>query len=185
MKKLLAGLILGGCYVSAQAGVVYLKPNLEQSSYAIGEMVTLDLMFDFSDNPSIGGGVDVYFDPSGLEFKSWTAEALGDSNFRRAPDVLSGKLNGIAFGNFAGLPGKAKVGALTFETLQSGSWEIELGENEAPAGGFYAASSFSLLPVQFNDHTVTVNAVPIPAAAWLFGSTLLGWFFRSPAQRKA
>lgn len=175
MNKLVAGLIIGGFSVSAQAALVYLEPVSAQSSYAIGDLVALDLKIDFSDKASIGGGVDVFFDPNGLEFTSWTDEALGDPGFRRNPDVLSGELNGIAFGNFAGLPATAKVGTVVFKVLQAGEWEVNLETNDRPAGPFYSATDSSLLPVQFNDITVSVNAVPAPAAAWLFGSALLGF----------
>lgn len=175
MNKLLTGLILGGFSLSAQAALVYLEPVSAQSSYVIGDLVALDLKIDFSDKASIGGGVDVFFDPTGLAFTNWTPEALGDPSFRRSPDVQSDKLNGIAFGNFAGLPATAKVGTLEFRVLKAGEWEVDLEANNAPAGPFYSATDFSLLPVQFNDITVSVNAVPVPAVAWLFGSALLGF----------
>ena len=37
----------------------------------------------------IGGGVDLFYDLSGLKFKRWTAEPLGDLAFRRPPDDCS------------------------------------------------------------------------------------------------
>ena len=175
MNKLIAGLILSGFSVSAQAAVVHMDPLSVQPSYAIGEVVAMDLMIDFTGTPTIGGGVDVFFDPSGLEFKSWTAELLGDATFKRNPDVLSGELNGIAFGDFAGLPVTAKVGTVEFKVLQLGSWLVDLEANDAPAGPFYSATDFSLLSVQYADTTVIVNAVPIPSAVWLFGSALLAF----------
>lgn len=175
MNKLLAGMIIGGFSVSAQAALVYLEPVSASSSYAIGDLVALDLKIDFSDKASMGGGVDVFFDQNGLEFTSWTPEALGDADFRRSPDAQPGKLNGIAFGNSGGLPATAKVGTLEFRILKSGVWNVDLEANERPAGPFFAASDGSLLPVQFNDLTLSVNAVPVPAAAWLFGSALLGF----------
>lgn len=180
MNKLLAGLIIGGFSMSAQAALVYLEPLSAQPSYEIGEIVALDLKIDFTGTPTIGGGVDVFFDTAGLEFNSWSASALGDASFKRAPDVLPGQLNGIAFGDFAGLPQIATVGTLEFKVLQTGSWLIDLEANDAPAGPFYSATTFSQLPVTFNDTTVNAaSVVPVPGAVWLFGSALLALFSSS------
>ena len=156
MNKVIAGLIMGCFSVSAQAALVYLQPVSPEPSYAIGDLVALDLNIDFSDKVSIGGGVDVFFDPNGLEFQTWIPELLGDAGFRRSPDVLAGELNGIAFGDFAGLPTTAKVGTVEFKVLQAGEWEVDLEANNEPAGPFYSATDFSLIPVQFNDITVSV-----------------------------
>jgi hypothetical protein len=175
MNKLLAGIIIGGFSMSAQAALVYMEPLAAKPSYEIGETVALDLKIDFTGNPSIGGGVDVFFDTAGLAFQSWTAAALGDTNFRRAPDVQAGELNGIAFGDFAGLPQTAKVGTLEFKLLQTGSWLIDLEANDAPAGPFYSSTTFNQIAVTFNDTTINAaSIVPVPGAFWLFGSALLG-----------
>lgn len=174
MNKLLAGLIIGGFSLSAQASLVFLEPISAKPSYEIGEMVALDLKIDFSGTPTIGGGVDIFFNATGLEFKTWTAAALGDASFRRAPDVLAGELNGIAFGDFAGLPQTAKVGTLEFKVLQTGSWLIDLEANNAPAGPFYSSTTFGLIPVTFNDTTIhAASVVPVPGAVWFFSSALL------------
>lgn len=176
MNKLLAGLVIGGFAVSAQAEIVYLEPATAQPSYQLGETIALDLKIDFTGNPSIGGGVDIFYDTAGLAFQTWTAAPLGDANFRRAPDVQTGELNGIAFGDFAGLPQTATVGTLTFKVLQIGQWLIDLEANDAPAGPFYSATTFNQMPVTFNDITIqATSAVPVPGAVWLFGSALLGW----------
>ncbi len=176
MNKFRAGLIISCFSVSAQADLVFLEPLSAQPTYRIGEVVALDLKIDFTDGPTIGGGVDLFFDPSGLKFKSWTAELLGDATFRRSPDELSGELNGIAFGDFAGLPLTAKVGTVEFIVLQTGSWLVDLEANDAPAGPFYSATDSSLLSVQYADTTVIAHQVPIPSAAlWLFGSAVLAF----------
>ncbi len=154
---------------------MYLEPLVAKPSYEIGETVVLDLRIDFTGNPSIGGGVDVFYDISGLAFQTWTAAALGDANFRRAPDVQAGELNGIAFGDFAGLPQTAKVGTLTFKVLQTGVWLIDLESNDTPAGPFFSATTFNQIPVTFNDTTInTASVVPVPGTVWMFGSALLG-----------
>ena len=177
MNKLLAGLIFSGFSLSAQAALVYLEPVSAQPYYEIGEVVALDLKIDFTGTPSIGGGVDIFFDTSGLQFNNWSAAVLGDASFKRAPDVLPGQLNGIAFGDFAGLPQIATVGTLEFKVLQTGSWLIDLEANDAPAGPFYSATTFSQLPVTFNDTTIdAASVVPVPGAVWLFSSGLLAIF---------
>ena len=184
MNKLLAGLIIGGFSMSAQAALVYLEPLSAQPSYEIGEVGALDLKIDFTGTPTIGGGVDVFFDTVGLEFNSWNAAALGDASFKRAPDVLTDQLNGIAFGDFTGLPQIATVGTLEFKVLQSGSWLINLEANDAPAGPFYSSTTFNQIQVTFNGTTINAaSVVPVPGAVWLFGSAILG-LARFKRQRK-
>ncbi len=52
-------------------------------------MVALDLTIDLKVNPSIDGGVDIFYNIAGLEFKKWPSASLSDISFKRAPDVLS------------------------------------------------------------------------------------------------
>ena len=51
-------------------------------------MVALDLKIDLKVDPSIGGGVDFFYNIAGLEFKKWPSASLSDTSFRRAQDVL-------------------------------------------------------------------------------------------------
>jgi len=157
---------------SSQAATISLEP-LNQNA-VLGNTVSLQLMMDFSDDATMGGGVDVFFDDSVLQFISFVFDAgLGDDpDFRRQPDVFSGELNGLGFGEFNGLSGPSLVGTFTFNTLASGSASFSVAENDFPAGAFFSATTLAAQFVDFQGATVKVSAVPVPAAAWLLFSGL-------------
>ena len=168
--------LAGACFtlacVSAQAATISLIP-LNQN-VVLGNTVALQLMMDFSDDATIGGGVDIFYDDSVLQFVSFVFDAgLGDDPaFRRQPDVLSGELNGLGFGDFSGLSGPSLVGTFTFDTLASGSANFSLAENDYPVGAFYSAATYEVQLVGFQGAAIDVSAVPVPAAAWLLFSGL-------------
>ena len=156
----------------------------------ISESIFLDLIMDFTGEPTIGGGIDIFFDNftngDQLTFVNYTPSGLGDPDFQRnpnpngigihdAPTVSTGtgvdKLNGIAFGDFGGLGGSAVIGTLEFLANTPGSFDFSMACNVLPAGCFFSTGFAPQLP-DFNGATVNVSAVPIPAAVWLFGSAI-------------
>ena len=169
--------LAGACFTlgcaSAQAATLSLIPV--NQNVVLGNTVSLQLMMDFSDDATIGGGVDVFYDDSVLQFVSFVFDAgLGDDPaFRRQPDALSGELNGLGFGEFGGLSGPSLVGTFTFNTLTSGSASFSLGVNDYPVGAFYSATTYELQLVDFQGAAIEVSAVPVPAAAWLLFSGLV------------
>src|SRR5262245_27676699 len=115
LARLLVSIALwtGACV--AQAASLSVTPV--DSRVSLGDQIVLMLYADFRDDPALGGGLDVFFDISGVIFDSWvfmSPDSVGDDpDFRREPDVLPGELNGIAFGNFEGMFGQSLVGILT------------------------------------------------------------------------
>ena len=134
--KLLARLLVCAalCAGTGLAQAASLSVTPISSRVALGDQVILMMYADFRDDPALGGGLDVFFDTTGLEFSSWifmAPESLGDDpDFRREPDVLAGELNGIAFGNFEGMFGRSLVGFLTLEAVALGSFDVTLANNE-------------------------------------------------------
>ena len=169
--KWFVGMLAAGCFASAQAATISLNP-LSQS-VTLGEQVSLQLTMDFSSDPTLGGGINVIYD-SRLSYVSFVFNAaLGDDPaFRRLPDDLGGELNGLAFGHFSGLSGPSAVGVLTFDTIAPGAATLNMTDNITPAGGFYSAVTFGPQAVSYLGASLSVSAVPLPAAVWLMLSGL-------------
>jgi hypothetical protein len=165
---------------SARAASIWLNPVTQTA--VIGEQASFELHMDFSSDPTLGGGIDIFYDSTMLQFVSFVFDAsLGDDlAVRRDPDVLTGTLNGLAFGKDTGLSGPSIVGVLTFDTLALGTTSLSLADNISPAGGFYSAVTFDPQSVDYQGAEVTIAPVPVPAAVWLLlsGMTLIGTLVR-------
>ena len=180
MKKILAGLLLGMASLSAQATAVslepfvYLEPVQEKTTFAVGDEAQFLLKYDFSGNKTLGGGIDVFFNQDVLEFVKWTPENLGDPAFRRNPVIKRGNLDGIAFGDFNGLPEVATMGLLQFKVTALGSFDLILAaDSGGVAGDFFSATTFQKMEnIKFEGATIT--AVPLPAGVMLLGSAMMG-----------
>lgn len=168
----LAALAMALTSAAANSTSISLSPTLQ--NVALGDTVSLQLSMDFTDDATLGGGIDLFYDDAVLQFVSFTFDAgLGDdAELQRQPDVLTGELDALAFGSFAGLSGPSLVGTLLFNTLTGGTVNFTLAQNDTVAGGFYSANSFEAQNVTFNGAAVNVSAVPLPAAGWLLLSGL-------------
>ena len=178
--RLCAAFLLAACVSNTNAASLtlnYTGDNDVDASGAViaqeGDLLTFELHMDFSDEPILGGGFDINFDAAGLQFVSYAAADLGTPTFRRTPDVFEGLLESGAFGEFDGLTGPALVSTMTFRVISSdGIFFIGPDSTEGVAGPFVSAVDFQTLIVP-DFSGVTVRAVPVPAAAWLFASGLL------------
>lgn len=74
------GALLVSFVTTSQAATISLSPS---SQYvALGSQISLQLNMDFTDDPTLGGGLDIYYDRSLLSFVSFTFDpALGDDPF--------------------------------------------------------------------------------------------------------
>jgi hypothetical protein len=160
-------LLMGTLSTGAGAASISLAPA---SATAIaGDSVAFALDMDFSDEATFGGGIDFFYDDGLLEFQSFIRNpGLGDEAFaRREPDVLPGELNGLSFGHGSGIGGPGLVGTLTFKALAPGLAAITLAENQGGPGNpgpFVSTITFVRQDVTFSGATVTISAVPLPAA---------------------
>jgi hypothetical protein len=177
IAKCSIGALLAVFATASQAATISLNP-LSQD-VALGNQVSLQLNMDFSSDPTVGGGIDIFFDNTRLSFVSFTfGGSLGDDpSLRRQPDVLTGKLNGLSFNSFSGLSGPSPVGTLIFNTIGIGSTLFTMADNELPAGPFYSALTFDQQTVTYQSASVNITAVPLPSALWLLLSGI-GFFWR-------
>ena len=190
----LAGaLLMFGAAVS-QAASISMVPSFVAANP--GDTVAIDVVMDFSDQPTLGGGFDIFYDPTALGFVSWVFDpamlAVSDPTFTRSPDncaaglvggcTQAGELNGIGFGDFAGLSGPLPVGTVTFTVLDpspvppGGSTFLTMNDNNTPTGPFFDAASFDEIIVDYNGAEVQVGTtvIPVPPSVWLFASGLIG-----------
>jgi len=175
-----------GAQAAASLSLIASNPTVTAGSQA-----TFELWMDFTGDPTLGGGVDVVFDNfingNQLSFNSYTPEALGDPDLiNNAPTVStsSDRLEAITFGDVVnGMEGPALVGTLVFDALVAGDYTLSLIDS-VDAAGFFSISGTPQSPAYTSASlTVTPSAVPLPAAAWLMLSGLLGIAYRSKVKQ--
>src|SRR5262245_15728234 len=106
---------------ASPASVPLVAPNITLSpatqDVGVNGTLTVDVLMDFTQEATLGGGIDTTFDPAVLTFVSFVFDpALGDDPaFRHQPTLQSpGVLDALAFGHFDGLTGPSRVGTFTF-----------------------------------------------------------------------
>jgi hypothetical protein len=159
---------------SANAASVYLAPTTGTIDVNSGPAI-LQLFMDFSDEPTLGGGIDLeiqgpiellgftpssYFNTLDTAFTGYsTNPVIADGNFA------------LWFGDFDGLSGIHELGTLTFDLLATGDAAIDVNINNW-YGPFISADTLEQQTVALNGATLHVAAVPVPAALWFFTSAL-------------
>ena len=175
MKQTVSAVFLMATIAGAQASTVSLVPA--SPTVVQGDTIVLDLNVDFSDDPTLGGGLDIFYDPALVSFVSYDTNpgSGSDPAFSRDPDDQGDKLEGLAFGNFNGISGPVRIGTLTFDTLAAGTaiFGIDVTTNML-VGGFVSSVTFDTQMPDFVGATVEIKPVPVPAAIWLFGTGLIG-----------
>ena len=170
---------------AASLSLVYLGDNLVAPGVIgapVGSTVDFEIVMDFRDTPTLGGGFDVVFDSERLLFNGFENFDLGNPDFSRDPDVLDGLLESWAFGSFSPIFGPAVVGRVSFTVLSnagSGAAFVSVGPTFGPGGPFICnlGDCISVPDVEYNSFLIA--PVPLPAAGWLLLSALVV-LFRTP-----
>lgn len=186
--------VLTLCSVASvsQAASLSIQPAEDLMGTVVqGNYFQVDIYMDFTDDPTIGGGFDILYDPSRVSYVNGSfliAPTLdSDSAFTRDDDpaasalnqvevnAAEGKVIGAAFGDFIGLTGPSLVGSMTFlaENVGLASFGLSATENLS-IGNFI--STFTLEPqdVSFAGTSISISPIPVPAAVWLMLSGLAG-----------
>lgn len=189
-----AAALLAGWVGSAHAGTVTF--SADQTTVGVGDLVTFTYTMDFSDDSTLGGGTDIWYDSSVLQFVGWSFDAglsSDNPNFRLDPtnclttsdpgcdadaSEFAGmaQLNGLAWGNDSGngMSGPAVIGQMVFQAIGIGVTDIFMAANDDGVSGdpgpFVSGNTFTVQDVTFSADSVTV--VPVPAAVWMLLSAL-------------
>ena len=188
LKSLLAVAMLAGLSMSAaEAAAVYMEPDSQAGIYdpEVPSTVSFELWMDFTNEPTIGGGIDL-----DLQGPISMAEFTPSSYFTDTADPSftgHGTENAdndyqIHFGNFAGLSGVNKLGDITVNLLGSGLGNISLANNTF-YGGFFGTDFLSIDVDVSDEAAITASAVPAPAGVWLLLTGLAGLVTRRFARR--
>ncbi|VAW54513.1 hypothetical protein MNBD_GAMMA06-2216 [hydrothermal vent metagenome] len=179
----LMAVLLSVNYTTLQAASLTLTPSANTAG--IGEQILIDINMDFSDNPTLGGAIDIAYDETLFDYVSFSFDAdfptdPGFSSPGNAGDPLlsPGLIQSIGFGDFfTGLSGPYLVGTLTFTSISQGIGQFSISENVLPLGGFISLDGLSEIdPQMFN---TSVAVVPVPASLLLFMSGLFGLIFKA------
>lgn len=152
----------------------------------LGATFTLDLIGTGFAGGTDGGGVNVAFDASVLNVLSVSLDPIWDVWADTGTiDNSGGSITGIDFSTFSSMPSDFTIGSIQFQAIGAGASGLSLTESFG-IGGF--ALSGEPQTVSFLDGSISVTAVPLPAALWLMlsGLTALGILrIPSPVARKS
>jgi len=203
MRNFVLSAVVGGmCLLATSAANAASIVTLSTATptVAVGSQISFEVNIDFTGNPILGGGFDVFYtgftDTNQLTYLSYApANNFGlDPGFGRTPDPLSSKLNGIGFTaadvglpTFTGLTGPGSIGTLSFLANVAGNYSLGLGINTADVGGFFDANGTPLAGVGLLGTSFSVTpsaAVPLPGSLVLFLSGISGLLAFMKKQRK-
>lgn len=164
--SLIAALVVLLSPLASNAASISLNPGLVDG-VSNGDVISFDIVMDFSDNPTLGGGFDIVFDSSALQFESFFRDpAIGDPSFSRDPDILDGLLESWAVGSFTGLPNVATLGSVQFSVLSTmgASTFVATRDTTGIGGPWISSITFvDIIPVDYFGAEVRRGAGPGPA----------------------
>jgi len=163
LTKLLIGIYCALTFSTAHAASI----SFDQTSIAIPpDVISLDLLIDFSDTPTSGGSVDITWDSSVLQYNNdFSFNPLFDSPdaFFDVIDFQEPGLLSIGFGTAGALISDNTVaGSLGF-TYLGGTTSLDLQDSIKWAGFF--DTNGADIPVNYTP--TSIGEVPLPAAFWL------------------
>jgi hypothetical protein len=174
----LLGLVFLFIGSSANAATVSINPGV--INVAPGDVFSVDVLGTGFDNLVVGGSVSLSWDASVITLISTNAEVAGALSaglndlllYSRTDSSLD--LTAVAGFFDPGLgPDFAFLTGLTFQAaLLPGGTDVALIQGSG--GTWQDALGGEYTGVVYNSAAVTVGAVPVPAAVWLFASGLLG-----------
>ena len=154
-----------------QAALISLSPSSQIVND--GDTFLIDLIgSDFNDGDLDGGGVNISFNSSVISLNSVTVD-IGTWEFFSTSGTIdngTGNVDGITFNSFQSRTGDLLFATLEFTAVDTGVSSLGLSEfsgNPFSSGG----SAYPNITLD-QSALVTVQAVPVPAAMWLFISGL-------------
>ncbi len=188
VKTLFNAALLGGLLAASavtQAAVITVNPA--STTVQAGQTFQVTLVgqdWTEGEGGTFGGGVSVAWDASVLSLQSYDTsvflgdKALAESNTTTVIDNVNGQLRNLSVASFFTGVTSANfdIAVLTFTALHTGHTDLNLALGQFDAGFdniWTDSSEFNAIQVNPTFVSGHVEAVPVPAAAWLFGSALL------------
>ena len=135
-----------------------------------------------SDFPGImGGGLNFDFDSSILQINQVTINQsvfefyIGNGIEEGELDHASGMLSNTAFNTFAGAAGNFDIMTIYFTALAEGTSQLSISESSIWVFSDIYGNAIGG-DITYASADISVTAVPLPGALWLFGSGLLVLF---------
>ncbi|MEL7449972.1 MAG: hypothetical protein AAFN78_12235 [Pseudomonadota bacterium] len=159
------------------AGLVWLTAS--QSEVQVGDVVEIQYWWDFRPTGVFGGGVDIFFDPTVLEFATVEFDTSGALEpgfstvlYPTEPPAGDSAVT-VAAGNFAGVWGPLQVATLSFLATSAGLVDITVATTAVDVvGGFCDLPNCDRIEPDYSGTTVHVRPVPIPPMLWPFALAL-------------
>ena len=149
----------GGMSVEAFAATISLIPD--SNNVEPGDQVTVEIIGNFSGDDTLGGGIDLTFVSEDIELVSAVTNGAGIPAYNREPDVSTGLLSGMAFGDFNGIGiNSVLIGTLIFDVpidSEGGVTDISISASSGVAGPFASALTFELQPVIFAGVAINIK----------------------------
>ncbi|MFK8016595.1 MAG: VPLPA-CTERM sorting domain-containing protein [Gammaproteobacteria bacterium] len=179
IKKMIGAVALMGLMASANAAsvsLIYTGGNDIDDDGAIlaagGDVLSFDLVMDFTDRITLGGGFDVNWDTAGLGNVEYTSAGFGDPSFGRDPVMEDGRLFNGAVGNFNGLT-EGTIASISFTVIGTeGDFAIAPSGTDGDSGPWIDGITFVDVIENVEYNGANVRVVPVPAAVWFMLSGL-------------
>ena len=146
---------VGDVFVSMSPSAVSTTPSTQFS---------LDVVIDFTADPTIGGAVDISYDPTALTFVSWTYDTStlnDDPDIRTDPVITPGAIKDIAVAAFFGLQQTGIMGTITFEAAQQSVSQVTPGESQITPWAADDGTGRTQFPI-YSAADISVGATPTP-----------------------
>ena len=177
-KFIRAVLLVAGVAVSGNSLAATVSFNTSAQTVALGSSFSLSVQ-GTAFPTIVGGGLDLSFNPSVLQISSVTINTsvfefyMGGGMEEGVLNNALGTLTDTAFNTFAGATGDFTIMTIGFTAVGAGISSLNLSESSIWVFSNAVGNPIGN-QIVFSDSLITVSAVPVPAAVWLFGSGLLG-----------